>query len=818
MKELEELYINHAREMFGDTFSKDMYQMVFLSQLNSYAIQLKPIIKFDGNHPFSLSIFVAGGTGTGKGASIEFLSPITKEVTEIINDVYKHRYDKLYYELNKKDDIKNGEFTVTTCDDRHKRELAETFERYPKDITLWSRAGTWEGLSQFYQAYSTMGMGSIGVTSNEFADHYQDGNFKKLLETVAEMYNDINPSSLKITASKGAEKASNIQSSVFLAGSFEKFKRTHDLLENFRTFLASSLARRTLFFFLSKEESDNMRVKKIDFKRKKIQQLKESKEFSINHETEYFIELKKRILEVIKYYAYVFTVRSNLQPDLSFENLNFVFTINKEAYIRLLDYSLRNNEIANELVHTNKSDKIMLADEIDSRHFKALRVAALSNFYKLEANRVIDIDDVEYGIEVAEKSGNYYKIISRPTIIVDEICDYLYKAKSKATVKELEDLEIMPRNMSKHQLNCTIDRCKEYAYQNNNIFRSTLQDNSMIPQVWIENLEETKDEIAHITYSTVAEVNDATMKPISLNIYEVLNIPDVKKIGIGGFANDHRHLDNITKLGNVLILDVDDGIKLPAKDAKLRLKGLVGFLYPTKHHRKEKNGVVCDRYRIILLCKQSFPFGENKKTSENEYKGIYRSVCEHFDIPFDSSCCEASRFFWIPDESKSETILEQGRLSESGKGKLLDLRFFMKNLKISSDMRNYTKKFESKKYWNAIGVKGMLEKTLANAIITGQRNNNLLILALNLMDYGLDYNTIKDYVYDVDSKFPDSLGSLQSEGSEIDRTILTTLKKKMEEKGCYPEGIKAEKKDSGFEFEINKKFYDTEEVNDGSSI
>lgn len=49
---------------------------------------------------------------------------------------------------------------------------------------------------------------------------------------------------------------------------------------------------------------------------------------------------------------------------------------------------------------------------------------------------------------------------------------------------------------------------------------------------------------------------------------------------------------------NILILDVDDGLTI--EKAKETFKGFKYFICTTKSHQKEKKGITCDRFRIIL--------------------------------------------------------------------------------------------------------------------------------------------------------------------------------------------------------------------------
>lgn len=802
MKNKLDLYFKHVERSFGEgTYSKDMYELSFLSILNSYAIQFLPIINYNGTlSPFSMSSLIFADSGLGKNQSINFLKEITDEVEKIVNNVYGYRYEILNNIINENNvsNTDEGNFKIK-AKPKDKSSIKTLFEKFPKEITFFSRNGTVEGLANFWQAYSTLAIGSIGVESSEFADFYAEDSFKKLLETCSEFWNDISPGSLKVTASRGSDKAKNIQSSIRLHGSFARFKKTPALFDSFQTFIVSSLARRTLFFMLNKEESNRARLSKIKYKESIIKNKKKlacedgnasCKESGLSPE---MIELKQLIChDVIQNYADLFISNSKLDANYNFKPINIEFNINRAADYELCKYSLQNDKIAQKYHDLSSEKHTRRANELESRHFKALRIAALSSFFKPKNNRIIDKEDILYGIEVAEKSGKYFAEISKPTIIVDDVCKHLDKIEDKLTIKSLEDAEVIPRNLTKGRLNDLFDRCKEQLYQNNRIFRSTLYNNESIPQVWIEPLEETKDEIAYFTYSTEEAMNNALMTPASVPFYDILKIPEIKKISTGGFINDHRSMNNICKLGNILIYDCDNGDQLSIRQAMDRLQGLTGFIYPTKSNNKpkiirlkNKQGEeyevekTCNRYRIVLLCKQHLPFGENKEIAEKEFKEIYTMIANHYEIPFDPACRDLSRFVWIPEEAKTEIVIQRGRLSEPNQGSMIDLRYYIKNLKMFHDLRSSAKVFENSKFWKSVGVKNILEKCIMNAIQTGNRNTSLLIMALRLKDYGLDFDKIRDYVYLVDDKFPQ--GSLQSENkNEIENTILKTLKLRME--------------------------------------
>lgn len=52
---------------------------------------------------------------------------------------------------------------------------------------------------------------------------------------------------------------------------------------------------------------------------------------------------------------------------------------------------------------------------------------------------------------------------------------------------------------------------------------------------------------------------------------------------------------------NILILDIDDGLTL--SEAKEKFKDYKNIICTTKSHQKDKKGIVCDRFRVILKSK-----------------------------------------------------------------------------------------------------------------------------------------------------------------------------------------------------------------------
>jgi hypothetical protein len=99
--------------------------------------------------------------------------------------------------------------------------------------------------------------------------------------------------------------------------------------------------------------------------------------------------------------------------------------------------------------------------------------------------------------------------------------------------------------------------------------------------------------------------------------------------------NGRRTIKDALEL-SLLVFDVDDGCVLPV--AKTIFKEYQYIIATTKSHQREKNGKVCDRFRVILPL--SSPI-----TNDEDYKATFEYYRNKF--PFvDQTCKDISRFFY----------------------------------------------------------------------------------------------------------------------------------------------------------------------------
>ncbi len=104
---------------------------------------------------------------------------------------------------------------------------------------------------------------------------------------------------------------------------------------------------------------------------------------------------------------------------------------------------------------------------------------------------------------------------------------------------------------------------------------------------------------------------------------------------LGIFQNDYRTKANFIQ-AEAIGLDFDDGVTLA--EAEEMFKDYSHIIAPSRNHQVEKNGVVQDRFRVILLLKYPITDAE---TFESTWYSLFNKYPK-----LDKACKDASRFFY----------------------------------------------------------------------------------------------------------------------------------------------------------------------------
>ena len=109
------------------------------------------------------------------------------------------------------------------------------------------------------------------------------------------------------------------------------------------------------------------------------------------------------------------------------------------------------------------------------------------------------------------------------------------------------------------------------------------------------------------------------------------------------FKDGKRAANNVSYLGNLLIYDFDDEITIDEMKTKIESLGVSALIVTTLNHQKDKKGVICDRFRLILQLEH--PTGDDISTFMME--AILQEVDNALELGsvYDTACKTIERFY-----------------------------------------------------------------------------------------------------------------------------------------------------------------------------
>lgn len=134
---------------------------------------------------------------------------------------------------------------------------------------------------------------------------------------------------------------------------------------------------------------------------------------------------------------------------------------------------------------------------------------------------------------------------------------------------------------------------------------------------------------------------NANFRPIEFNKFEEI-IPYITKENWSPsvYENNHRNL-KFFKETEIIGLDIDNSNpndNYTIEDAVIKFKDYKHIIMPSPSHRKPKDGVVKDRFRILIFTDGAIKLSDDFKATWFKLKEFYPAI--------DDSCKDASRFFY----------------------------------------------------------------------------------------------------------------------------------------------------------------------------
>jgi hypothetical protein len=275
-----------------------------------------------------------------------------------------------------------------------------------------------------------------------------------------------------------------------------------------------------------------------------------------------------------------------------------------------------------------------------------------------------------------------------------------------------------------------------YGYKNNIIIKRSISDG--IEFFLGESMEETDLSKMKVSYSQDITTGYIHEEVLWEDFYRLVTAEGYHYTA-HAFLDGYRSSEKAIQGFNLVMIDVDEGVSLDT--AKLLLKGYKALFATTKRHTDQRN-----RFRII------FPLSHVVKLTPVMYSKFMRNV-----------------FDWLPFDTDSQTV-DIARKWESypgtyeyQDGDVLDALLFIPDTKKQEE--------QTKKVFDHNSLSN-LERWFLFRMDSGNRNNNLIKLALAMVDSGLSLEQIRHSILNFNRKIKDPLPE-----DEINNTIMLSVMK-----------------------------------------
>ena len=631
------------------------------------------------------------------GVGKSFIYEEAKKLLEIENKKY---IDVIRFGLPK--EVANDEITI----DNDKVKIESFVPNFENTIE-----GTKEGLYLRALALSKSLYGSLNLIHEEIMDVIKDSNINVMKELYDGKFIG------KIIKSSINENLYGLTSNMLVFGSSTSLKRDPSIYTYFIKAVGSGIYRRSFIYYQEPtdiEVNNNKSNEKIDF--------------------EYLREYIRKWLKGINEYG--------LYPEIK---------ISDEAneYIELINYELI--DFANQY----KEDERFSAEagSLD----KLIKLSGLSAI--LNDREEIKYEDIFYAYDMYKRFRESNKELFNVEPQHKRIYKVIKKLK-KATKTEILESDIFNRSSFNEDLLLV----EELAYRNN---ERLIVKGSRIKTYSIEPMQESNLNKVIVSYPKV-DKREKTTEYISVEIpffgssqsLESLVVSDkVSNFCLVHFKDGKRKSINTIENQNCIGIDVDYGISL--NEVLDLLRDYTYIIYTTKSHQKEKDGLVNDRFRILLPTKTYF------NVDNERHKELISNVCEALGVgSYDVSTRNQDRL-WFTNPN--------GEIYKN-QGELFDVIPYLPDTNKRESIERQLVKFNEGDYNEDEVSKriGGMVKWFLNSTYKGNRNINLFRLGSFILDLTNDLERSVEEVYKANSMLEEPISE-----KELRDTIIKSLKRRV---------------------------------------
>jgi len=655
---------------------------------------------YDGTtKPLNNYSYVFAESGVGKDVTMSALN-------RIFIDSFKKRM-QMGFDKHKEKYWSERVMTLVDQDEEDADEIIKEEKRMVSPFSYRISSGTLAGVSKSRVTYSLYNIGAVNLVIDELGSNY--GMIRELIALMLSSYEDGSTEGRQLK-SESVVAVSGVPSN-FIGYSSPALAFDGGATEKMITAdLSQGMARRSWFAYAVRPKPKKMTAEE---RVKMIRNNADTNKGNLKEINEKFSKLAS--------------------PKNMYQNV----TVSEEAEIVNMKYHMDCEAIAESKHDLSEQERI----ELVNRAWKAIRLASVYAF--IDDKREVEVPHIEQAIYVAEMSGQAFKKVMNQPKVFERMFQFIANRKETTEV-DLENQKWYSGNIrNKRDL---MGLAKAYGYKQDHLFR--VKDIEGIDFYSFLPMPKTNPDKVIISASQDITKGYKQLKVSFDDLYSLVT-KDGFMYSAGTFKGGHRNKDNYKQEQNLIIIDIDDGMKLST--AKLMLSDYKCLIATTKSHQKDKKGLICDRYRIIFIADKTI------KLDSETYGNFMANVYDHLGLPADQSCKDSSRFYYGAEGeywySEGEKLIEIEPLIPDGE-----------------------KANEIKIHRSSIGYSslGSLEKFYISEEPNG-RNNQLNKYSLVLYkDEGYDYESIEKKVIELNEKFSEPLSM-----KELNGTVLKSIKRKM---------------------------------------
>lgn len=417
-------------------------------------------------------------------------------------------------------------------------------------------------------------------------------------------------------------------------------------------------------------------------------------------------------------------------------NYNKEIQVSKDVSLLLIKYKLHCEDMADKLGEHEE----MVKAELSHRYFKALKLAG--GFAFIDGHGEITEDNLYHAIAMAEESGKAFKLMLNQDKNYVKLAKYIASINREVTHVDLTESLSFYKGAAaqKEEL---MKLAVAWGYKNSVIIKRKIDNN--IEFITGEQLQATNLNEMYLSHSKDIAVDyDNVLAPFD-KLVDLVKMKDHHWCSHHSI-NGRRSEENLANGFNLVVLDVDGGVKLDV--VRILLKDYKYIIHTTKRHTQQDH-----RFRVIL------PTNYILKLHEQDFKEFMRNVYEWLPFDSDTDTGQRSRKWSTTD----------GCTIYTNDGEPLDALLFIPRTSKNDERQKLILDHQD--------MTG-LERWFAAKMETGNRNNQLIKYALMLVDAGYQYVDIELKVNQLNNKLESPLTA-----DELKTTVFQTSYKKYIQQG-----------------------------------